>query len=161
MKHDPIFGASFFLFILDCIKNIEITENAMNFEEVADELIETGDIEGSIALCTEKINRNPSALRYCIRSSAYYRANKFQEALKDAYKALELDGVSATNAYAHLADSHFKLKEYQNALKNYKKFLAFNPDDAATMNRIEECRNAIVTSSKLISFTRKTKLCIK
>ena len=72
------------------------------------------------AACSGVVHLDPkNALTYVNRSFAYLNLGNYQQALKDADKAIQLDPKNALG-YANRGDAYSKLGIYEQAISDYK-----------------------------------------
>jgi len=89
---------------------------------------EKGDYEKAISDYSRDIELEPNANAYHNRGRCYQDLEKYNEALRDRNKAIELNPQGAHH-YTGRAATYFYMNEYSKAIKDYDKAIQLNPKD--------------------------------
>ncbi|RWS06208.1 uncharacterized protein B4U79_04176 [Dinothrombium tinctorium] len=98
------------------------------------------DYEAAISFYSKAIDLNANDFRfYCNRSLCYENMKKFENALKDAEKAIELNPYRP-KPYFRKARAMLALKSYEEAEEAFKNVLKIDPNCEATINEMLNLR---------------------
>jgi tetratricopeptide (TPR) repeat protein len=98
----------------------------------ARDLISKGLMEDALGLYGDVIHIDPSnAMAYADRGTAYAMMKKFDLALSDLEKAIEL-GYQDGSTYSSIATVNFELKRYEKSLEYFAKSIELAPNYAIT-----------------------------
>lgn len=89
----------------------------------------------AIELCPEEDERE-AAPYYCNRAACHIKLEQYEDCLKDASKAIELQD-DYFKAYARRATANEKLEHYESALEDYKMVLKFDPKNARALQAVQ------------------------
>ena len=110
-------------------------------------------------LWSDVISKSPNKARgYDSRGNAYYRAGKFEQAIKDFNKAIELQPAYGT-AYNNRGNAYKNTAKYKQALEDYSKAIELQPKYAeAYSNRGLVLNDAGKFEQALTDFEQAVKL---
>ena len=98
-----------------------------------------GNVSKSIELYTQSIHLYPTSMCYGNRSFAYYKLERFEEALQDATTSVQLD-KHYPKGYFRRAEAQMALKNYDQAIKDYEHTNSLQPV-LEISDKIDECMN--------------------
>ena len=131
---------------LNYLKNKKSTKDRALFQKVAfyrgTELFSEGNydlakenFEKSLSI---PLDANFTAQATFWKGESNYRLHNFIEALSDFKTFTSKNEASTTNEFTHInyniGYAYFKQKEYENAIEEFKKYIAKNPDDSIRKN---------------------------
>jgi heat shock protein 1/8 len=117
-------------------------------KDQGNELFKAGDYDGAIKSFTEAINAEPSnEAYYSNRSAAYLKARKFEDAIADGKKCVELKPEWAKGYSRQGAALHMK-GDYALAVAIYAQGLAQDADDAVLVKGLTTSQTALAGNSK-------------
>lgn len=88
---------------------------------------QNGDLEQALEYYTKSINLKPYAYLYLNRGNIYLKDHKYQLAIADYNKAIELS-PSMANIYNNRGNVYLNIKEYELALKDFNRALFLEPN---------------------------------
>ncbi len=95
---------------------------------------------------------------YTLRAGAWWALNKFEEALADFDKAIEI-GYQSPHAYASRGMFHASMRNYDRAISDYSIAIEKNPkDDASFLNRASVYMTSGKVNEALDDYTRAIEL---
>ncbi|HVS36368.1 MAG TPA: tetratricopeptide repeat protein, partial [Gemmataceae bacterium] len=107
------------------------------------------------------LKRPDHAHAYCCRGMAYWRLDRYQEAVADCSKAIELDPKDA-NAWYNRAAGYYRMGQLDKAVADCSQAIALDPKDAAAwINRgaayadLGQLNKAVADSSQAIELEPK------
>jgi tetratricopeptide (TPR) repeat protein len=101
----------------------------------------------------------PSFARdYSFRSIAWYEKGRFQEALADVNRSLELDPTETTTVQ-HLGNVLFALNRFDDARAAYEKALKASPGEAQTWNNLGAAFEAMGRTDEALNAFRRATEC--
>ncbi|KAL9952289.1 hypothetical protein ACROYT_G039524 [Oculina patagonica] len=113
---------------------------AAQFKDKGNAFLQAGDFTKAIECYTEAIVLDPSNhVFYSNRSAAYAKDQKYEQALTDAKKCVELK-PDWGKGYSRLGAALSFLKRYDEAEKAYSKGLQLDPNNAQLKSGLEEAR---------------------
>ncbi|HEC56454.1 MAG TPA: tetratricopeptide repeat protein [Candidatus Syntrophoarchaeum butanivorans] len=110
-------------------KDIARISLAAHFFYLGNALYKQKNFENSIKAYSTSLGLNEHAKAYYNRGLVYAEQEKYDEAIKDFDKAIELNPDDA-EAYHNRGIAYTKLGEYDEAIKDFDKAIELNPDDA-------------------------------
>lgn len=125
--------------IVDVPVSPEDAGKAEKLKEEANALFSTKKYDLAIDKYSEAISYNPKVPAYYTnRAYCYIRTECFGYAIRDANKALELDG-KFVKAYYRRAVAHMALLQIKEALKDFKLVCSVAPNDRDAQMKLAEC----------------------
>ncbi|KNA17865.1 hypothetical protein SOVF_076070 [Spinacia oleracea] len=115
----------------------------MNRKNLADTLktqgnkdVQSSNYEDAIIRYTSAIALCENAVYYCNRAAAYTQMRKYDEAIKDCLKSIEID-PNYSKAYSRLGLAYYAQGKYSDAInKGYKRALELDPNSNAVKENI-------------------------
>ena len=104
-----------------------------NYEQLNNKYIKNLDYKASIRLNSACIAKKPEARFYYNRANTYRRAKKFDSAIKDFEKAIDLKPDYAA-AYVSLARLDNEIGNYEKAILGLNKALSIEPNNPTIYN---------------------------
>ena len=143
--------------MLDSLKDPENGEAVFNLGLVH---IEKGDFEEALRdynIFLEKIDPG-YAVAYNNRGIAYFRLKKYDRAMENYNKAIELDPDSGLT-YSNRGVVYSDMKQYERAIEDYNKAIELNPEHAnAYTNRGTAYRDKGALERALEDYNKATEL---
>lgn len=113
---------------------------AAELKDKGNKFLQAGDFTKAIECYTEAIQLDPSNhVLYSNRSAANAKDQKYEQALSDAEKCVELK-PDWGKGYSRLGAAYSFLKRYDEAEKAYTKGLQLDPENAQLKSSLEEAR---------------------
>lgn len=99
----------------------------------------TGDVQGSLKVCDELIERFPDDFSgYCLRSNASFLLGRYDQAMQDARRACEV-APDNPNSYMARAFVHMQLNHYEAALQDFNQTLEKDPENYDALRGQGKC----------------------
>jgi len=105
----------------------------LNYGRLSSLFILKGDFKKVIDICNEALKVEPNFVVFYTRGYAYAELNKYEQAIEDFSKAIELNPALAV-AYYDRGNAYADLNKYERAIKDYEKAIELNPDFAEAYN---------------------------
>jgi len=114
-----------------------------NFKQQADEAFRAENIEEAIQIYTQALEEDPpsavATTLYANRSAALKKVEKYEDAIKDLTKAIEMD-QDYIKAYTRRAQCYSELKMYAEAVRDYEWVLHKDPQNREIMGSLKEAK---------------------
>ena len=91
---------------------------------------------------------------YSALGTSLYREGKYEEAIEQFNKAIELDS-EISGPYRGLGGAYLELKDYEKAIENFEKSLSINPNSPNTYNGLGEVHYQIGDYDKAIEYFKE------
>ncbi len=103
------------------------------------ESYQAGDIDKCIKLCLEVFETDPNHFfTLCYYGRCLYQKGEFEKSAEYLTRCLE-DESNYFFLWKFRGDCYYKMKEYEKALEDYRKPLALDPTNGATLDDIAQC----------------------
>lgn len=132
--------------LLKKAKAMEAQKEAGNAAFKAGRLQEAYDLYSS-ALEIDQENEGTNAKLYSNRAAVLQKQKKYQDALADCNKALELDS-SFTKVYSRRAACYMELEEYEDAVRDYKQLSEAEPGNREYHNLLRKAELELKKSQR-------------
>lgn len=136
---------------------ITLTPTAYFYYEKAEDCYRNKDFDCTISYCTQSINLKPDyANAYFKRGDAYDEVGKYELAISDYTKAIELKFEPLSPAYNYRGVTYIRMKKYDLAILDFDVSISINPNAPAYGNRaeayyyLENSEQAIASASEAI-----------
>ena len=116
-------------------------------KEEGNKVLKAGDVEKSIELYSQSISLFPTPHCYGNRSYAFYKIENFENSVADATDSLQCD-TTYSKGYLRRADAYAALQNYEPAVKDYKRYLNFNPNDSKIIEKLKTLKRMIGRGKK-------------
>ena len=157
---------------LSIISSIAYAKSAKDYAELAEKFYWDGEYDKAIAEITKAIVINPlgkssilnlyKVTYFCDRAEFYKDIEKYQLAIKDYTKELQInsDPEAIEYAYSERAELYIELNDFQNAIKDYTKLIELGHDEyygerAEIYTNLKKYRPAIDDYTKYIKYLEK------
>ena len=104
----------------------------------------------AIDVYSKSIELNPTATYYGNRSAAYLKLSRFNYALDDATKAIEID-KAYSKGYTRRADANMALEQYSLALEDYMQAKRIDSNNTRLSALITKCQELLPKHSNCLS----------
>ena len=118
---------------------------AEEFKNRGNEAMQAKNYQDAIKSYSEAIKLDESPVFFSNRSAAYISVQDFDNGLKDAEYAIELD-VNFKRAYSRLGVCHFSKGDYESALAAYEKGLELDPGNPTLLQGLEKVKERLESS---------------
>jgi DnaJ family protein C protein 7 len=113
---------------------------------------QAGNAEEAIKAYTEALEVEPShaagnTVLYANRAAAYMKLNKFNEAVNDCSKSIDLD-ENYVKAYTRRANAYMQLEKYEEAVRDYTKAQTLDSESAEIANQLKNAKAELKRSKK-------------
>eukprot|EP00331_Platyophrya_macrostoma_P002565 CAMPEP_0176419818 /NCGR_PEP_ID=MMETSP0127-20121128/8265_1 /TAXON_ID=938130 /ORGANISM="Platyophrya macrostoma, Strain WH" /LENGTH=509 /DNA_ID=CAMNT_0017800351 /DNA_START=58 /DNA_END=1587 /DNA_ORIENTATION=- len=117
-----------------------------DFKEKANEAFKRGDYEEAIKYYTDSLELDPgyksyNSIIFANRAAAQMKLTKYQEALADVDKSIELNADYA-KAYFRRGEIKILLEDFEDAVRDFKKVHQLDPQYAGIREKIHETEKA-------------------
>lgn len=120
-------------------------EKAISLKEQGNKALAENKFDEAIKLYTEAISYDDkNQILYSNRSAAYAKAGKFEEALADAEKTIELY-PTWPKGYSRKGVALAGLQKYADAFQAYSKGLEYDPNNQTLLQGQSEIKNLVIS----------------
>jgi DnaJ family protein C protein 7 len=127
---------------MKCLQFRKLLKRSEALKEEGNDMFKNGQLQQAIDKYTEAINNDPqnnalnSAL-YCNRSACYGKLGKWDEAIADATKAIDLN-PSYLKAYLRRAQCYQQVDKHEEAYRDYQKASDMDKDNRELRQKVKE-----------------------
>lgn len=141
------------LYLLGCSA---ADQTAASLRKAGDNAVLAGKLTEATELYSKVIALEPTAQSYYKRATIAVRRKKYEKAIPDLEKALELD-PTFTKPLSHLARSKMAVGDCSAAVKGFEAILKTKPTDKTSLKRLAEAKDCVKHLNNADHFAKSNK----